>query len=280
MHNPAPSPAAASPTDGDCSGHRRRHRNAATHGCTRPRTAHRQRLGAPHTCSLSRASEPVAGDCDFGRVVDGKLLTRPVWRLLTVSPQAAESIASVLGAEPQRRLANGLQQFEVVAEKASLPVVIENPGRLTTQMKLWDSRGLAHHCDGHAFLSPEADAGHPCGCPPDTAERRARARAGQGPQPVTTLLFRLAGCPDVGSFRFRSSSWRFAEAVQRIRTQLAAVGDPALCELAIQTVEFTTQNGRRVGYHKPLVKVLGPWASSAGAEPRRLSGVSERIHPA
>lgn len=87
--------------------------------------------------------------------------------------------------------------------------------------------------------------------------------AGQGrprPQPITTLLFHLAGCPNVGSFRFRSSSWRFAEGVQRIRTQLATVGDAAHCELAIQTVEFPTQNGRRVCYHKPVVKVLGPWA--------------------
>ncbi|MGW1610810.1 recombination directionality factor [Streptomyces sp. NPDC002285] len=170
--------------------------------------------------------------------------------------QAAESIASVLGAEPQRRLANSSEQFEVIAEKASLRVVIENPGRLTAQMKLWDSRGLAHHCDGRVFLSPEAGAGHPCGCPPDMAERRARARHGQGPQPVTTLLFRLAGCPGVGSLRVRSSSWRFAETVEGIRAQLTAVGDPALCELAIRTVEFTTQNGRRVCYHKPVVKVL------------------------
>jgi hypothetical protein len=179
-----------------------------------------------------------------------------------VSPQAAESVASALGAQPQRRLANGSEQFEVVAEKASLRVVIENPGKLMAQMKLWDSRGLAHHCDGRAFLSPEADAGHPCGCPSDMAERRVRARRGQGPQPVTALLFRLAGCPDLGSFRFRSSSWRFAETVEGIRAQLAEVGDPALCDLAIQTVEFTTQNGRRVCYHKPAVKVLGPWASS------------------
>ncbi|MFB7090813.1 hypothetical protein [Streptomyces sp. NPDC056296] len=265
MHNPAPgfSAAAASPTGGECSGRRQRHHTAATHDCTQPRTARRQQLGTPRTCSLSRASEPVAGDCDFGRVVDGKMLTRPVWRLLTVSPHVAESIASVLGTEPRRRLANGLGRFEVVAEKANLRVVIENPGRLTTQMKLWDSRGLAHHCDGRAFLSPEADAGHPCGCPPTMAERRARARAGWGPQPITTLLFRLAECPDIGSFRFRSSSWRFAEAVERIRTQLAAVGDAALCELAIQSVEFTTQNGRRVCYHKPAVNVLDPWASSA-----------------
>ncbi len=265
MHNPAPgfSPAAASPTGGECSGHRQRHHKAATHDCTHRRTARRQQLGLPRTCSLSRASAPVAGDCDFGRVVNGKMLTRPVWRLLTVSPHAAESIASVLGAEPQRRLANALEQFEVVAEKASLRVVIENPGRLTGQMKLWDSRGLAHHCDGRVFLSPEADAGHPCGCPNTMAERKARARAGQGPQPITTLLFRLAECPAIGSFRFRSSSWRFAEGVQRIHTQLAAVDDAALCELAIQTVEFPNQNGRRVCYHKPVVKVLGPWVPSA-----------------
>lgn len=261
MHNPSPSPSATSPTDADCSG-QGRHRKAATSECIHPRTARRQRLDTPRTCSLSKASEPVVGECDFGRVVDGKLLAQPVWRLLTVSPQAAESIASVLGAEPQRRLANSSEQFEVIAEKASLRIVIENPGRLTAQMKLWDSRGLAHHCDGRVFLSPEAGAGHPCGCPPDMAERRARARHCQGPQPVTTLLFHLAGCPGVGSLRFRFSSWRFVETVEGIRAQLTAVGDHALCELVIRTVEFTTQNGRRVCYHKPVVKVLGSWASS------------------
>ncbi|MDF9814507.1 hypothetical protein [Streptomyces sp. SPB162] len=210
---------------------------------------------------MTKATEEVIGDCDFGRVVDGKLLAQPVWRLLTMSPQAAEGVASVLGVEPQRRLATSREQLEVVSEESSLRVLIKDPDRLTAQMKLWDSRGLAHHCDGSLFLSPEADAGHPCGCPPTMAERRARARRGQGPQPVTTLLFLLAGCPDVGSFRFRSSSWRFAETVEEIRTQLAAVGDPALCDLAIRTVEFTTQNGRCVSYHKPDLKVLGPWAS-------------------
>jgi hypothetical protein len=199
-------------------------------------------------------------------VVDGKLLTRPVWRLLTVSPHAAQRIASALGAEPQRRLANGSEQFEVVAEEARIRVVIENPGRLTTQMKLWDSRGLAHHCDGHAYLSP----GRRCRSPLRVPARHRAQGSGQGwPRAASShdSSDRLAGCPDVGSFRFRSSSWRFAEAVQRIRTQLAAVGDPALCELEIQTVEFTTQNGRPLGAQRCAV-------------PRRLSGVSERIHPA
>ncbi|MDT3724813.1 hypothetical protein ROS62_07885 [Streptomyces sp. DSM 41972] len=111
MHNPSPNPSTTSPTAGDCSGQGRRHRKTATSECTHPRTTRRQRLDTPRTCSLPRASEPVVGECDFGRVVDGKLLAQPVWRLLTVSPQAAESIASELGAEPQRRLANSSEQF-------------------------------------------------------------------------------------------------------------------------------------------------------------------------
>lgn len=265
MHEPAPefSPAAASPAGGGCTDLRQRHHTAATHDRTRPHTARHQRIGTPRACAVSGAAEPVIGDCDFGRILDGKLLAQPVWRLLTMSPQAAKSVASVLGTEPQQRLATSPEQLEVVAEKASLRVLIEDPGRLTAQMKLWDSRGLAHHCDGRVFLSPEADAGHPCACPPTMVERRARARRGQGPQPVTTLLFRLAECPDVGSFRFRSSSWRFAETVEGIRTQLATVGDPALCELALQSVEFATQNSRRVCYHKPVVRVLGSWASNS-----------------
>ncbi|MFJ7592287.1 hypothetical protein ACIQZO_33960 [Streptomyces sp. NPDC097617] len=203
-------------------------------------------------------------DVDFGRIIDGKLLSQPVWRLLPTSAHMAESVAGVFGVEPHRCQVDGSGDVEVVSEKNALRVVIERPESLTTHMKSWDSRGLAHHCDGGIHLSPAARAGRPCGCPSLMTERKARAKLGQGPQPVTTLLFRLADASALGLFRFRSSSWRFAEAVEETRAHLVGVSGAAVCDLAIETVEFTTENGRRVCYQKPVVRVLGQWTSVVG----------------
>ncbi|WP_411574094.1 hypothetical protein [Streptomyces fradiae] len=203
------------------------------------------------------------GDIDFGRAVGSKLLSQPVWCLLTPSKRVAQNVSRVLDAPIRSALVHETEQFEVVSKEPGILITVEGPESMTTQMKLWDSRGLVHHCDGRAFLSPASRAGHSCGCPPDMAERKERARLGQGPQPITTLLFRLADSPCADLFRFRSSSWRYAEAVEEVRAQLTSVRGPALCELAVQTVPFTTRNGRLVCYHKPVTRVLGADAGCA-----------------
>ncbi|MDI3402848.1 hypothetical protein [Streptomyces cavernicola] len=173
-----------------------------------------------------------------------KLLSEPVWRLISDSPSVAEEFG-----------------------RSTLSIVIAGPEAIGMEMKLWDSRGLAHHCDGRVFLSPSGRAGSRCGCPPLMAERKERARFGQGPQPVTTVLFRLVGeaAQDAAMLRFRSSSWRFAETVEALRADLARVHGPALCELTVESIEFTTRNGRRVAYYKPAVKVRGPWSLDLAA---------------
>ncbi|MEV6668716.1 hypothetical protein [Streptomyces sp. NPDC051162] len=266
MHHltPGVSQAALPPVGRECSGRQRRH-TVSAHDHYRSNGARRQRHALPHTRTESRTPEAVEGDFDFGRVIDGKLHSQPVWRLITASARAAEGVASLFGVEPQRRPVNGSEQLEVVSQEAGLQVAIDGPESLTTQMKSWDSRGLAHHCDGRVFLSPASRARRSCGCPSLMEERKARARLGHGPQPITTLLLRLTGGPDLGLFRFRSSSWRFAETVEEIRTQLADLRGPSLCDLAVEAVEFTTSNGRSVCYQKPAVRVLGPWTPGTPA---------------
>ncbi|MBC9714350.1 hypothetical protein H9Y04_17455 [Streptomyces sp. TRM66268-LWL] len=97
------------------------------------------------------------------------------------------------------------------------------------------------------------------------AQRKERARFGQGPQPVTTVPFQLADGRELGMLRFRSSSWRFAETVDAFRAELAKVHGPALCELSVESVEFTAKNGRRVSYCKPVATVRGPWSLGLAA---------------
>lgn len=209
---------------------------------------------------LPTVAEPVVGDCDFGLVAaDGTLLARRTWRLLAASQDVADSVVSALGTVAQPGPESGTKSFEVVVERDVLNVVVEHPNRLTAQMKLWNSRGLAHHCDGRVFLSPASGVGRSCGCPADIAERRERARLGLGPQPVTTLFFRLAAGPGIGVFQFRSSSWRFFEEAEAIHAQLVTIGRPALCDLTVVSVEFTSRTDRRVSYDRPTVKALGPW---------------------
>lgn len=200
----------------------------------------------------------IAGDVEFGRIVGNKLLTLPIWRLITGSQTIAEKFGRAYGGKPEPHPAEGTERWEVVSERSALPVVVAGPDAVSMEMKLWDSRGLAHHCDGEVFLTPTDRAGTPCGCPPLMVQRKERAKVGQGPQPVTTVPFHLVDGHELGVFRFRSSSWRFAETVGALREELAMVHGPALCELSLESVEFTTRNRRHVSYCRPAVKVHGP----------------------
>ncbi|MFI5803501.1 hypothetical protein [Streptomyces sp. NPDC051561] len=194
-----------------------------------------------------------------------KLHPQPEWRLITDSASTAARFGRTFGGEPESHLADGAEQWEVLSERSTLPIVVDGPELVFMEMKLWDSRGLAHHCDGDVFLASTDRAGTPCGCPPLMTQRKERARFGQGPQPITTVLFRLADDPEMGVFRFRSSSWRFAETVEPFRADLATGHGSSLCELSLECVVFTTGNGRQVSYYKPAAKVRGPWSLGLAA---------------
>ncbi|WP_432758466.1 hypothetical protein [Streptomyces benahoarensis] len=197
----------------------------------------------------------MAGNFQFGRVIGNRPVVSPRWRVTTGELHVAERVARVLGGAPEKCGHQGSDSFDLETESPAVLVAIDGPGGISMDMRLWGPRGLTHHCDGVAYLSPEAEKGRPCGCPSSMIERRGSAKSGQGPQPNTTITFRLPGVGDVGDFQFQSSSWKLAETVCELQCALAAVDAPSLCELSLERVEFKTVTGRSVSYFKPVLAV-------------------------
>ncbi len=89
-------------------------------------------------------------------------------------------------------------------------------------------------------------------------DRKAVARSGRGPGPVTSVGFRLAGDPDLGLFLLRSGGWALADAVPALREAVAAVGGPVSASLWLRPVEFTTPEGYPVNYVEPTITLDEP----------------------
>jgi hypothetical protein len=54
-----------------------------------------------------------------------------------------------------------------------------------------------------------------------------------------------------------TSSWHVASQLPELTNALESVEGPAVCDLAMELVTFTTKSGRTVAYRKPVVTVLG-----------------------
>ncbi|MEU6633830.1 hypothetical protein ABZ905_37010 [Streptomyces parvus] len=206
--------------------------------------------------------EDFAGRFRSGRQVGNRPEALATWRVTMADPAVADAVSKLMGGSPGEWETSGEDFNEVLTETDKVLIVIDGPGALTADMKLWGRSGLIHHCDGVEFLSPEEDAGTACGCPPLMEDRKAFAKSGRGPQPNTNLVFRLAEDYDLGKFRMLSTSWKLAEVVHEIDASLRQYKGEVLAELSLELVEFTTKTGRDVSYRKPVVKVIKPWSAA------------------
>ncbi|MFD9032091.1 hypothetical protein ACFVZW_13205 [Streptomyces sp. NPDC059567] len=75
--------------------------------------------------------------------------------------------------------------------------------------------------------------------------------------PSIGLTFRIAAEPALGEFRFMTSSWQMAAQLSDLTDALERVNGPAICDLTLGLVVYTTKAGRGVCYRKPVVTVLG-----------------------
>lgn len=174
----------------------------------------------------------------------------------------AESTAQFLGGTVQSTPPTD-GAFEILTATAEVDIVIDVPSDIRTEMKLWDRTGLAHHCDGQLILGgSDEHGGTACGCPASFAERRARARAGRGPQAHTATRFRLAALPDLGAFVHQSLSWELAEDADRLRTSAAEARGPAHFKLRLAEVEFGPADVPRLSYRRPFLDFIAPVASA------------------
>ena len=215
--------------------------------------------------------DEVAGRFRSGRMVGTHPESLSTWRVTTKSAEVAEAVAAYMGGRPEEWATQGEDSVEVLTDRDAVPAVIDGPQALSADMRLWGPRGLIHHCDGVTFLSPDQDAGKPCGCPTSYADRKAYAKSGRGPMPSTNLLFRLADAYDLGVFRFTSASWKLAERVHEVEDALTRTDGPAHAELSLELVQYRNKAGIDVVYRKPVVK---------GGGDGRMTAAPFRVHPA
>jgi len=197
----------------------------------------------------------------------GNPVALPTWRILTGSQNVADSVAQLFGGAPFDTESENDHHIAVDTEAETVLIVVDKPSDLRADMKLWNRNVLQHHCDGIEFLSPDDQRGEPCGCPETMEERKAKAKKFLGPSPSIELVFRLADDYDLGEFRFKTGSWTLVDILHKVENALDAVDGPALCELTLELVEYTTSKGRDVSYRKPVIKVLKSY-NDAIADPR------------
>ncbi|MGW5116487.1 recombination directionality factor [Streptomyces noursei] len=206
-----------------------------------------------------------------GRLAEGRPQALNTWRFTTDDAEVAARVAALLGGQPQPNEGGGALAHEVLTNRERVRVLMDGPDAVAAHMILWGSKGIIHECDGLEFLSPEEKKGQPCGCPPRLEGRKMAARDGRGPTPSINLTFRIAAEPALGDFRFMTGSWQLAAQLPDLTDALERVGGPAVCDLTMELVVFTTKAGRSVCYRRPVVTVLGSPDTVAPESPPPVS---------
>lgn len=208
-------------------------------------------------------ADDVVGRFRSGRMVGKAPESLAEWRITTGDPSVADAVAGMYGGHPQEWETTREDGIEVLTNTPKVDVVISGSSAITARMVLWSAQGQPiHECDGMEFLD-EDRKGEPCGCPPLMAERKDQARKGIGPKPSVSVRFRLADDPELGIFRFQSSSWDLVRDLHNVENALDSVGGPARASLTLELVEFVPKNGamagRTVSYRKPVIRVFGAY---------------------
>lgn len=204
------------------------------------------------------------GASDYvGRLRSGaQLQGRPValteWRFTTGDPDVAAAVAGAYGGEPAPWETNSEETLEVMSTVSSVEVELLT---VFSEFVLW-GRGNKpiRSCNGTIQMDELKTT---CVCPSDAKEHKEAARAGTACQPSIRATFRLRDLPDLGVFRFSSSSWQLAREVNGIEESLLAVGAPAPATIRLEKVEYTTKAGRNVSYTKPVIEVEASVAKAA-----------------
>ncbi|MGI5404158.1 hypothetical protein ACQEVG_32850 [Streptomyces sp. CA-135486] len=213
-------------------------------------------------------SEDFVGRFRSGRLVGKQPEALNEWRVTSGDPVVADKIAELFGGAAEEWDTDKEDNLEVLTDAASVEIIIESSDKIDASMKLFGMQGLAHHCDGVEYLSPDEDKGTPCGCPPLLQDRKDKARAGRGPKPSIDVVFKLAQAPELGLFRFNSGSWELVKVLHTVIADVDGYDGPVRAALSIENVSYTTKAGRDVSYNKPVIKVLG---AAEAAQPADLA---------
>jgi hypothetical protein len=203
-------------------------------------------------------------DGTVGKIHSGKMVGKaPVsldhWEFSTGDADVSNALAELFHA-PVIDTGSDAENFLRIEDTGTdtVEIILAGPSAVQADMKQWINGKLFHHCDGVVYLSAppdnSAEAGDVCGCPRLFKDRKDAAKSMRGPSPSIKILFRLAADPDLGLFAFATSSWTLAEVLYQYEDALESIAGPAVADLKLELVEYTTKQGRNVSYRKPVLE--------------------------
>jgi hypothetical protein len=171
-------------------------------------------------------SDQNAGSFSYGRVVGQLVETLGTWRVTTSSDAVAAEVARLLGGESNPLASGSDESLEIVSEAASVRIVIADLNSIMLY-------GVG--ADGTS----------------STQVQRTWAKSGIGPGPDVVIRFSLAAMASLGSFKFRSRSWRFLECATAVRRSLSPAESAVQCVLTLDAVKFEGVRGISTSYWAP-----------------------------
>lgn len=208
-----------------------------------------------------RFADDVVGRFRSGHQLGGQPASLDEWRVTTGDPEVADKVYELLGGDaPQSWETKGEDNLEVFTAVPEVEIILADPKALRQRMVLWSRQGkLVIDSDGETYADGTPD--------PDAeltfAERKKKGQDGLGPAPQIEVYFRLAAEPDLGIFKYQTSSWSLASDLVRNQTEeeLAEIDGPTLATIGIEEVSFVAKNGPRKGqtvtYNKPVLTIKG-----------------------
>lgn len=204
----------------------------------------------------ARKSRDIVARFNAGMKIDDRPLSLEHWRITSDDPEVLDTLRALYGgSEPEEWETKRRDNLELLTDTSSVQIILDGPRSIISSFKLFGRSGKPIRvCDGI-----ETEDGQPCKCGVAISDRKEAHRAGDGCQPEMVFFFELADAPDLGRMKFQTGSWTLVEDLPDIEDALTDLDGPALAELELEVVEFTTRRGEERRFIRPRVRVLGPY---------------------
>lgn len=157
------------------------------------------------------------------------------WRVTTGNQRVARAVAGAFGGRPKRWETGQQDNIEILTSTCCVDVLFTEPSAISASVR-------AHG-----------------GSLPEMPFRKCATTATGKTTLQIALTFQLARCPDVGLFRFLSSSWSLAAMLHELDSELARGTTPVTAQLLIESVESEQrQEGQSVWFYRPMLKLARP----------------------
>ncbi|HET7397653.1 MAG TPA: hypothetical protein VFJ94_03935 [Intrasporangium sp.] len=131
-----------------------------------------------------------------------------------------EALAKLYGGQAREWDNNGRQEFEVVTDAKSVPIIVVKGG-ISQWMESWSGGGCIHRCDGYRDVLTD----NACD-PNDPAHRDAK--------PTTRLSVMLSDLESLGVWRLETKGWNAAAELPSMAELAMFVGDYVPATLNLQ----------------------------------------------